>query len=73
VEHPAATGIKHTSNSKNSLQLGALTELFWPEGRLDVSSTLPRNVNLQQINSEEYNAYSARSSGKYFFQILSSV
>jgi hypothetical protein len=45
-EQPAATGIKHTSNSKDSLQLEALTELLCPEASFAISSTFPRNVNL---------------------------
>jgi hypothetical protein len=46
AEQPAATGIKHTSNSKDSLQLEALTERLWPVGWFTTSSTFPRNVNL---------------------------
>lgn len=73
AEHPAATGIKHTSNSKDSLQLEDLTEPFWPVAWYAFSSTFPRNVNLQQNNHEEDNAYSGGTSEKYLWNNNSSI
>jgi hypothetical protein len=68
VERPAATGIKHTSSSKDSLQL----EAFGPVDWFAFSSTLPRNVNLRQNNHEEFNAY-LRTSGKYLWNSISFI